>query len=284
MNAIGTRRLCAAVLALILMAMTACAPGGSGQEAPEVTGSFGVECLSVGKADAILLTTAEHTVVVDTGNRGDGKTILSRLAEEGRESIDTLIITHFDKDHVGGAVRLLHDIKVGEVLIPDYIGNNEEYERFTEALSEMEITPHIVREKTAFCYDDVAFTLYPARKAEYTEEDNDHSLVLSVLHGENSFLFAGDAEKERIAELLEEIPLAHDFLKVPHHGKAEKNSRAFFQSVNPRYAVITDSAEEPADAEVVSILTELGAEVCSTADGTVCVTSDGETLRLTRRN
>jgi len=88
----------------------------------------------------------------------------------------------------------------------------------------------------------------------------------------------------RLQELLsqKEFPLAHDVLKVPHHGQKEKNSEEFFEAVSPEAAVITCSREQPPDDKVRKLLRSLGAEVYLTADGTVTCASDGESLKITQ--
>lgn len=268
---------------LLVFALCACTAGGSGgTQTSEASAPFTVKILSVGKADAILLLTENHTVVVDTGNKGDGKAILSALSEAGREAIDTLIITHFDKDHAGGAVRLLNDISIGEVIVPDYAGAGTAYERFQTAMEENEMSASTLIGERTLIFDDVAFTLYPALSDTYEEEDNDFSIVLSVVHGENSFLFAGDAEEERLGELAAQMDLKHDFLKVPHHGGYEDASASFFSAVSPAFAVITDSEEEPADERVTESLKSMGTAVYSTRAGEVCAVSDGKEITVTQ--
>ena len=108
------------------------------------------------------------------------------------------------------------------------------------------------------------------------------SLVVRVEYGQTSFLFAADAENDRLFELLEEGDLASDVLKVPHHGGYEALSSAFFQAVSPEYAVITSDAENPEDETVVHILSSLGATVYLTRLGSVTMVSDGENLDVSQ--
>ena len=73
-------------------------------------GEFEVTFLDVGKADAMILRTANSTVIIDCGEKGDGKDIVNMLSEEEITSVDCLIITHFDQDHVGGAAKVIKSI------------------------------------------------------------------------------------------------------------------------------------------------------------------------------
>lgn len=88
--------------------------------------------------------------------------------------------------------------------------------------------------------EDIVFTIYPPEKLEYdSDKDNNRSLVTVVQHGDVRMLLAGDAEKERIDEILTGIPdLESDLLKVPHHGHEEKNSEELFKAAGAQYAVI----------------------------------------------
>ena len=96
------------------------------------------------------------------------------------------------------------------------------------------------------------------------------------------FLFAGDAENARLAELLDEGDLDSDVLKVPHHGRYERLSAAFFAAVSPQYAVVASSQDDLEDAETVYALQAAGAQVLLTRNGAVEIVSDGESARLVR--
>ena len=89
----------------------------------------------MGKADALVLKQAGHTVLIDTGEKDDGDKIVRFLKNQGIHSVDLLVITHFDKDHVGGAAKVLEHMEVNAVFMPDYEGTRPEYDSFLEALA-----------------------------------------------------------------------------------------------------------------------------------------------------
>ena len=124
-------------------------------------------------------------------------------------------------------------------------------------------------------------TLIPGRELSY-KQSNDYSVFTEITYGDHRFLFTGDGEKKRLQEYLDGRPDPCDFLKVPHHGRAEKNSEAFFEAVAPRYAVITCSEEEPPEDEVLALLKAAGAKTYLTSGGTVTAVSDGRTLTVTQ--
>lgn len=248
------------------------------QENPGVKVTF----FDVGKGDAILIETQGHTLLIDAGYDKTYGVIQSYLVEQEIEKLDYLVITHFDKDHVGGADRVVNDFEVGEILQPDYESDGGQYQEYCAVLDQKGLQPVLVTESMQFALDGADLYIYPPQKKTYEEEDNDFSLAVSMTYGEKRFLFAGDCEEERLDELLgqTEFDLAHDVLKLPHHGKKEDNSRKFLERVAPKAAVITCSEEEPASDKICNMLYELGTEVYLTSDGTVTCLCDGKTLEI----
>lgn len=264
---------------LILAALTLCSCGTQNTiHAPEVTGEFEFAVLKAGQADAIIMQTENHCVIIDCGEKNDGDDVAAYLADNGIENVDYLFITHFDKDHVGGAKKVLDSVSVEEIITPAYEGTNSEYTKYVNAAGEHNITPTPISEEMSVTLDDVLFEVYSPQKTTYAEGDNDFSLAISVTHGDNRFLFAGDAEKERLSEIMEQVSGEFDLLKVPHHGRYNKNTDEFFKSVKPTYAIITDSEKNPAEDDTVAALENIDSSVYYTRNGDVNVTSDGEKI------
>ena len=279
--------------AAALFVMTGCSkteeatkPAAPTAEVPEVTGEFTFTALKVGKADALVLKTQNHTVLIDCGEKDDGDNIVEYLNENGIEKIDKLYITHFDKDHVGGAAEIIQNMDIDEIITPDYITDSKEYQSFLGAASEKGIIPQKIggdNEYTAmYSLDDVIFNVYPPTENEYDESDNDYSIAVSAQHGTNRFLFTGDAEKVRLEELSGQLSGTFDVLKVPHHGGMEDNSEAFISQISPKYAVIACSEKNPADPELVALLEQYGAQVYTTAEANVGFTSDGQSITVSQ--
>lgn len=241
-----------------------------------------VTFFDVGKGDAILIETREHTLLIDAGYDKTYGVIQDYFKEQEIEKLDYLVITHFDKDHVGGADRVINGFDVGEILQPDYESDGGQYQEYRAVLDQKGLRPVLVTKSMEFTLDGADFYIYPPQKKSYEEEDNDFSLTVSMTYGEKRFLFAGDCEEERLNELLEqtEFDLSHDVLKVPHHGKKEDNSKEFLERVAPEAAVITCSKEEPASDKIYNTLKELGAEVYLTSDGTVTCLCDGSAVKM----
>lgn len=264
------------------IAVLFCGCGKSQAEAGLGNPGVRVTYFDVGKGDAILIETQDHTMLIDAGYDKTYKVIWDYLTKHNIEKLDYLVITHFDKDHVGGADWIVKDFEVGEVLQPDYESDANQYQEYCAVVNLKELQPHLVTKAMEFTLDEAEFYVYPPQKKVYEEEDNDFSLVISMVYKERSFLFAGDCEEERLYELLNqrEFDLCHDVLKVPHHGKKEDNSKEFLQAVAPKIAVITCSEEQPASNKVCEMLKELGTEIYFTSEGTITCLCDGNTVQM----
>ena len=288
------KRLGILILALLLLAQCACGAAtvestpSETQAAAQVdvqTLSAGTDlevyCFSAGKADAILLTTENSTVLIDAGEKGFGKTILAYLEEQGITAIDYMIITHFDQDHVGGAAKVINNISVGTVLQSNCPKDSEEYEKYCIALLNASIEPVTVQETMTISLDGVTYVVDPPHKNDYAEDDsNNSSLIVSVYNGENSFLFTGDAQTERLEEFLDSNDEAYDFLKVPHHGGEDELMDDLIAEVSPAYAVITASDEELEADSTTSYLDAANVETYLTREGAVILDSDGTNISM----
>ncbi len=272
----------AAILLAAALVLTGCGFSGT-EHASENEGpaEMAVHFFKAGKADAILLTTGNGAVLIDAGEKGFGKTILSYLADMGVERLSYLIVTHFDKDHVGGAAKVLKEIPVGTVLQSNCPKDSEEYENYVNALSAAGIEPVTVRERYEFTLGGVSYSVDPPRRTEYDEDSsNNSSLIVSVTNGENRFLFTGDAQTERLKEFLDTNTTNFDVLKIPHHGKDEPLLDDLLASTQPTYAIITSSDEEPESEAVVETLKNAGICVLLTRNDAVTLYSDGINLKL----
>lgn len=268
---------------MILLAVTVlggCKTTDSGDNVPKVTGKMKVAVLKAGQADAIVITTQNHSVIIDCGEKDDGDKITEYLTENEISSVDYLFITHFDKDHVGGFPEVAENITAGVIAVADYEGSGSGYDKYLKSVDENNLNVTKLTSDIFFTLDDVLFNVSVPKKQSYNEGDNDYSLVITATHGENRFFFAGDAEEERLCEVLEEFNGEYDFLKVPHHGRYNKKTSEFINTLKPSYAVITDSEKNPAEEETSTALKNIGCEIYSTKDGNVFAYSDSKTLEI----
>lgn len=263
-------RRAALLLCLVALALAFLAPTG----AAGADGMARALFINVGKADAILLELDDQRFLVDTGTKGSYDELERALALYGVQRLDGVILTHTDKDHVGGLKKLLKGgMEVGML----YAGalhsepSMEEHPVY-EAAQAYGVALTWLSAGDAVAAGASSFeVLGPLEQDAFNENNN--SLVLNLQTPQGSILLTGDMELDEEAALLERglIPQA-TVLKVAHHGEDDSTSRLFVQTVMPKAAVIsTSTAEEPdtPDDKILRRLWEVKALVAVTQDATV---------------
>jgi len=272
-----------ALLVSLATVFTAVSCEGKKSEEETVTSTvypdFTVTFFDVGKADSILLQTENSTVIIDCGEKGDGKEIVSFLEEQNIDSVDCLIITHYDKDHVGGSAKVINKLDVKRVLAPDYEEESDEVEKYRKALDSKGITPELLTQDTEFELDGVSYTVYAPQKTFYGEDnDNDFSLVTKAVYHDTSIIFAGDAMEQRLEEVMDIGTCT--LLKVPYHARELDNLGEFLDNTKPKCAVSCTSAEE-FDKSTQKALYERGIKSYSTCEnGRITAVSNGNQIEI----
>lgn len=240
-----------------------------------------IHSFKAGKADATLIYSHAFAVLIDCGESGFGKEIVSYMKANGIPKLDMLLITHFDKDHVGGAAKVLKEVEVAQVVHSNCPKDSEEYRKYTEQLSKKGIDPVQPSKPQSVVLGGAEFVIYPPQKQTYSDSpSNNSSLITAVTYGECSMLFAGDAEDMRLSEFIAMNSRHYDLLKVPYHGHYQSRLAAFIQSVSPRIAIITSSDSEPEDPRVLNMLSDAGAVTYLTREAPVTLRCDGKTITL----
>ena len=243
---------------------------------------------NVGKADAALIETPGGVrILIDAGTNKAGKRLAERFEQDGVDRIDLMIITHFDKDHVGGADKILEAVEVAEVMLPVYDKESKQLEQLEEALAkapDTRVTRLETGAETVLELGGAQLRVTAAHETFYgDDEENDFSLCTWLTYGQTRFLFPGDAEDARQREILSEGDVACDVLKVPYHGRFVGASEDFIAAASPEIAFITESEEEPGSGVVKDWLEAQGCRVFSAADGDLMVVSDGEQVTVEGR-
>lgn len=238
-----------------------------------------INVLETGKSDCIIITIEDKTVMIDTGLDENGEQIVNFLKKEQIDVIDYLIISHLDKDHIGGIETILDEISVSTIIQPNYTRDTKQYKQYEKALKEHELTPIYLTNNMEFKLNDATFKIYPPLQEEY-ELSNDYSLITSISYGEQNFLFAGDAEDIRLSEFLTTQPQQYTLLKLPHHGKYNETLDEFLTTISPTYGIITCSEEEYADIEVLELLAKHNIQTLMTSDGPIVIRSNGQNISV----
>lgn len=225
-------------------------------------------------ADCSILLSGDSCVVIDTGEDKDAGHILEVLQENRVEKIDCLILTHPDKDHIGGASYLLDYIPVEEVITPYYEGEKPLYKELMDQLEAEHIPTEQLSRDRLFTFGELDIRIFPPEDFHY-EKSNNYSLAALVKHGDVTLFFAGDAEKERLGELLElKLPQVNVY-KTAHHGRNSKRGVQLIKELKPEYAVVT--AREPED-EIREAFRESGTQVLTTVTQDIRFVSDGKKI------
>lgn len=253
----------------------------------EMSEGLTITALSVGKADALIIQSGEQVILMDTGEEDDGSYIEAELKRRGIEKVDLLLITHFDKDHVGSAAYLLEQMEIDCVYMPDYEGTRPEYAAFLEVLNRQTDTKSSrITKVQSLELGDMKLTIYPAENRSEimdgsSEYDNDFSLVTSLRFKNCSFLLTGDIEKTRIRQMLgTNVNWKHDWIKIPHHGNYQKALKELVDAVQPQYAVICCSQKEPAEEKTLELLQQKGVQVYDTVQRAVITQCDGTNIAI----
>jgi competence protein ComEC len=253
--------------------------------------------LNVGRGDAAFIRSPGSAgLLIDGGVKNEyfdcGRSILLPfLRWNGSRTLDGMIISHPEMDHMGGLLTTLGRVPPLTVWWNPVTVHSQHLDALFAAAGQRRgriAAADRTQSTVPFGTATIRF-LNPARSPDNAEARhtsfNNASVVCRIEHGEVSFLFTGDLESEGEQELLASgLPLAASVLKVGHHGSRTSTSRAFLEAVRPRIAVI--SCEGPIfrshpHRSVLERLESAGAAVYITGrDGAVILTSDGRDLQV----
>ncbi len=206
-------------------------------------GEFELLAADVGQGNAVLVRTASHTLVYDAGPRYSaeadaGHRVLVPLLRALGERVDTLVLSHRDSDHTGGAAAVL--AMQPEAALLASIEPTHELQALRPA------TRCVAGQR--WQWDGVQFEVLHPQPADYERalKPNALSCVLRVANGTQAALLVGDIEQPQEAALvaaaatggLAADALRADWLLVPHHGSKTSSSDAFLAAVQPRLAVV----------------------------------------------
>lgn len=262
---------------------------GTVPEAPKVpdrtaptTMRLTVSYIDVDKGDCILIEAAGESVLIDTGYETTSNDVLSYLRARGVNQLQRVIITHYDRDHIGGLRAIAEALPVEEVCLPSYEGADKNYQTVTDAIGSLDLSAHQVTKEEVLQLGDATLTIIPTsltyEKGQGNGEgnDNDLSLVVTLTNRDNSYLFAGDLEKKGIDAYLDGARGTFGVLKMPHHGEWCGKTDDLVEDVSPQIAIITDGEDDPAEKKTLGCLDDADVDTYRTStDGTIVVESHG---------
>ncbi len=251
-------------------------------------GVLTVAFLDVGQGDAIFIEAPNGNQVLVDG--GPNKSVLRELGKVMPfydRSIDLVVASHPDKDHIGGLVDVLKKFKVGVLVETGVVSETGVYEALKNISTEKGIQKIIAKRGERITLDKNVYIdiLFPDRDA-FGWEANTASIVARLVYGNTSFLLTGDSPK-RIEEYITSLDgeaLSSSVLKLGHHGSRTSTSEFFLGAVNPQYVIISAGLGNRyghPHKEVTSSLKEFEIDSLKTYEnGTIIFKSDGENIKV----
>lgn len=211
-----------------------------------------IHIIDVGQAESILIVQDGFTMLVDSGDNFTGDDVVKYIKNLGIDKIDIFMITHFHRDHAGGAHKIISSLDVKKIVCHKFSDLSTMQERFwyidmsisrsiRETFGSMSIFMESACENNKLKNFDVGDAkVYTLSQNNDAVNVNNKSIVFKLVYGDFSMLFMADAESEVEKELLEEdADLSADVLKIGHHGSKTSTTDEFLDNVNPKYAVVS---------------------------------------------
>lgn len=251
-------------------------------------GKLTVAFLNIGQGDAIFIESPTGVQMMIDG--GPGPIVLRELGKVMPfydRSIDMLMVSNPDKDHMAGFLDVLDAYNVASVIEPGTIGASSEYKTLEEKIAEEKaVRITALRGQNIDLGGGARFDVFFPDRDVPGLATNDGSIVGRLVYGNTSIMFTGDAPQniEGYLDSLDGKNLHSDVLKVGHHGSRTSSSQEFVGYVSPTYAVISagkDNSYGHPHQETLDTLNQFGVQTLRIdLSGRIVMESDGETIKV----
>ena len=251
-------------------------------EPTKEAGEMKVHFLDVGQGLSILVQSDGQTMIYDGGDKSTSSFVVSYLQKQNVTTIDYLISSHYDSDHMAGLIGCLNAFDVKNVISSDYEHDSKLYQSFIQTVADKGLPMQHPAVGTEFSFGSGSFQILAPATID-PNDSNKNSVAIKLTNGDNSFIFTGDAESTSEKAMCESgIDLSCDVLVPGHHGSATATSWDFLQATVPEYAVIScgkDNQYGHPDKDVMDKLESMDIQVYRTdKQGTIVAVSDGTTI------
>lgn len=246
------------------------------------SGTLSVQYIDVGQGNSVLLQTDGHSMLIDGGDRSHSSKVVSYLKKQGIETLDYVIATHYDADHLSGLVGVLNQFSIETVFDPDYKTDTKIFASYIKMKQEKNIKSIHPTPGEQYTLGDGTFTILAPNSSHYSDV-NDYSIAILFQYGKNKFIFAGDAGIESEYEILENgIDVSCDVYLASHHGSQTATSEGFLKAMSPSCAVISvgkDNSYGHPHKEIIQQFKETSIPVYRTDQlGTITAVSNGTSI------
>ncbi len=241
--------------------------------------------LDVGQGDAIYVESPTGTqIMFDAGPQNKIIGSLARVMSPFDKSIDAIVITNPDADHIGGFREILENYEVSQAFEAGTFNASKTYHNLEAEIREKNIPNFLLKKGMRLDIGGGAYIdiLFPDRDVS-TYSSNDGSVVARLVYGETSVVLTGDATSETekiVSDQFSPDQLNSTILKVAHHGSKTSSLSQFVEAVSPEYALISNGKDNKyghPHRETLDTLEEFGARVFRTdLLGTIIMRSDGQ--------
>lgn len=242
-------------------------------------GLMTVHFLDVGQGNSVLVECDGHYMLIDGGDYETVSYVTQYLSNQGVETLDYIVVSHYDSDHLSGCVGAMRAFTCEQVICPDYEGDTKTYDAFVDDLEKYEIVSVHPNVGETYTLGDALFTIVCPESCDHSDE-NENSVGLKLEYGQSSFLICGDASEESEEDMIESgIDLSVDVYLASHHGSSGASTYDFLQAVQPKEIVIScgydNSYGHPAKA-TMNRLKKTGADLYRTdLQGVLVAVCDG---------
>lgn len=201
--------------------------------------------LDVGQGDATLIITPEkQKILIDTGPPGTSTIKLPAFLSFFDKTIDLLILTHPDQDHIGDTLNLIQNYQIQKVILPLSLKESKFFSTFLLNLENKKIPYFFAQNEADLQIGQTTFIdfIYPqtAQAVLSFNQLSNSSLIFKLISGKTHFLFSGDAEqKEEKLALLSGKNFRSDLFQAGHHGSKTSNSELFLQNIQPKIGILS---------------------------------------------
>lgn len=251
-------------------------------EPTPITYDMTVHFLDVGQGLSVFVQSDGENLIYDGGDSNYSSFVVAYLKNQGVTTIDYLISSHYDSDHVSGLIGCLNAFEVKNVICSDYVHDSKTYQSFINMIDSKGLIMQHPSVGDEFTFGTGKFIILAPETID-ENDSNDNSVVIKLVNGDNSFIFTGDAESSSESAICQSgINLDCDVLVPSHHGSATATSWEFLEETVPEFAIIScgkDNQYGHPHKDTMDKLESMDIQIYRTdIQGTITVTSDGTNL------